>query len=130
MQILTIAIVCSSNLHVHAKFRLDRMNGFRYMANIKFPKWRPSAILNFTNMRIFTIRTFCNDNLYVAEKFLLGQLHGCGFIKNLIFSLWRRSAIFDLLYACAEPLAMCSSWFLSLYKIWFQSVSSFDNIEV
>ena len=69
MQILTIPIVCGSNMHIHAKFCRDRMKGCRDLVNFQFPIWRSSAILNFSNMQIFTFRTVCNDNLHVYAKF-------------------------------------------------------------
>jgi len=126
VQISTFCMVCTLNLHVPAKFRGDKLNGCGSIPNVRFPIWRPSAILNFSNMRIFIFRTVCNDNLHVVAKFCPGRLHRCRVIKMLIFLIWRPSAILDMFYANAKPPAMCSSWSVSLLisEIWLEIVYS------
>ena len=53
MKIFTFRTVCGHYLRDRAKFRRDRMNDCGVIASFRFPKWRPSAILDFQNMQIF-----------------------------------------------------------------------------
>jgi len=77
MQIFTLRTVCDHNLRVLAKFRRDRMNGCLVIANFRFPKWRPFAILDFQYMPIFTLGTVCDHKLRVLTKFRRDRLNGC-----------------------------------------------------
>ena len=82
MQIFTFCMVYTGNLHVLAKFCLDRLNGCGDIANFRFPIWRPSAILNFWNMQIFTVY---NGNLHVPAKFRRDRLNTLGVITIKYF---------------------------------------------
>jgi len=77
------------------KFRRDRMNGCRDIANFQFPIWRPSAMLNFGNMHILTFRAIYSHNLHVHAKFGRGRLNGCRNIVNFRFPIRQPSAILN-----------------------------------
>ena len=47
MEIFTFSTVWGQDLRAHTKFRRDRLNGCRVIANFRFQIWRPSAILDF-----------------------------------------------------------------------------------
>ena len=94
-QIFTFCTVYNGNLHVPAKFHLDRLNGWGDIANFRFLIWRPPAILNLWNMQISTSRTVYSQNLPIYTKFHHNRLNGCGDIAIFWFPIWRLSAILN-----------------------------------
>ena len=57
------------NLHLHTKFRWNRMISGRDIAITVFSRWRPSAILNFQNFGILLSSRPWKHNLHLHTKF-------------------------------------------------------------
>jgi len=104
------------------KFCANRSRRCRDMAVFVFSRWQPSAILDFQTFVILTARTLRGAKMRHHTKFCADRSNRCGDMAVFDFLRWRPSAILDLLYACLDHPRSVFWWYLSLCKIWFESV--------
>jgi len=122
LEILTAHTLRRAKMRQHAEFCADRSDRCVDMAVYNFSRWRPSAILNFQKLEILTAHTRRMSKMRHYAKFCAYRSRRCGDMAIFDFSRWRPSAILDLLYACLDHRRSVFWWFLSLCKIWFESV--------
>ena len=138
MQIFTSCTVYNGNLHVPAKFRFDRLNSCGYIANFRFPMWRPSAMLNLWNMQISTFRMIYSQNLPICTKFCHDRLNGCGDIANFRFSIWRPPAMFILWNmqtstfrtVCSQNPFWSFGWWVPIHAPILGTFRGYDTLKV
>ena len=72
-----------------------RIIRYCFMADFRFSKWRPSAILDFQKLEILTARTLLRAKVRHHAKFCADGSNRCGDTAVFNFSRWRPSAILD-----------------------------------
>ena len=88
----------NQSLHLHTKFRWNRITLGWDIVKKTLLKWRPSAILNFQNLVFWSCDLCLKITLLLHTKFRINRtinLRDIGLAKRR-FSIWRPSAILNL----------------------------------
>ena len=110
--------------HLGAKFGAKILIDAEIMAENQYPRWRPSAILDYRKPDFWALGPLWLPILHLNTKFCAKMLIDAEIMAENRNPRWRPSAILDFRNT-ATPWA---SDFLSLYQIWCENVDRRRNM--